>query len=164
MLRSVAGLERWDALRAAFALAFGLSLLMMYMVSGCSVRKFYSSDHDPSESSALDSPLRFCHSLSPGRTTRSFYSSIAILVLFGIVKKNSILQIDHTNNLRRIHGLPRYEAIIQGCRDRLRPILMTTFCAGCRNDSDCVRYRSWFPESEGRSRSWSSAASLFVCC
>jgi hydrophobic/amphiphilic exporter-1 (mainly G- bacteria), HAE1 family len=57
-------------------------------------------------------------------TTFSFMAMIGIMILIGVVVNNGIVLIDHINNLRQ-SGVPRNQAIIQGGRDRLRPILMT---------------------------------------
>ena len=57
-------------------------------------------------------------------TAFSFMAMIGLLILMGIVVNNGIVMVDHINNLRR-EGLTRYDAVTQGCLDRLRPILMT---------------------------------------
>ncbi|MFB3904391.1 MAG: efflux RND transporter permease subunit [Acidobacteriota bacterium] len=57
-------------------------------------------------------------------TPFNLMAMIGIMILIGIVVNNGIVMLDHVNNLRR-RGLPRSQAILEGCRERLRPILMT---------------------------------------
>jgi len=57
----------------------------------------------------------------------NIFSIIGLIVLIGLVAKNAILLVDFTNKIRKEERISTYRALIEAGKDRLRPILMTTF-------------------------------------
>lgn len=106
-----------------FAVALGLSLTFMYLILAA---QFESWINPVSILAGLPVTVPFgLLSLMLFRTSLDLYAMFGLFMLIGIVKKNGILQVDKTNELRR-SGMDREQAILEANHTRLRPILMTT--------------------------------------
>jgi hydrophobic/amphiphilic exporter-1 (mainly G- bacteria), HAE1 family len=112
-----------DETTANLILAIGLAMIFVYMVLASQFESFIQPIVI-----MLVLPISVPFALftlwATGRTL-NLWSALGMLLFLGIVKKNSILQVDYANVLRAT-GMPVREAVVEACRTRLRPILMTT--------------------------------------
>jgi multidrug efflux pump subunit AcrB len=107
-----------------FALAMAIGVLSIYAVLVMLFHKFIQpvtilAALPPSAAGAIVALLAFDYSLA-------INSLIGLLMLMGIVSKNSILIVEYVIMAQRDHGMSRFDALIDSCSKRARPIVMTT--------------------------------------
>jgi HAE1 family hydrophobic/amphiphilic exporter-1 len=115
--------KEFGKMLSEFILAFFLATIFMYMVLASQFENFL---HPVTIMLSLPLAIPFAIlSLIVLNQYLTLFSIMGLFMLFGIVKKNAILQVDYTNTLRR-QGMERDKAILEANKTRLRPILMTT--------------------------------------
>jgi multidrug efflux pump len=108
---------------ASLFFAFGLGILVAYMVLAA---QFNAFTHPFTVLLAL--PFSISGALLAlflSRQSVNVYSMLGVILLMGIAKKNSIMLVDFTNQIRA-RGVERHQALLEACPIRLRPILMTS--------------------------------------
>lgn len=124
--------EAMAELFASFGLAMGTGVLCIYMVLVLLFRDFVQPVTILA-ALVLSIPGAFLALFVTG-TAVSMPSMIGLIMLMGIATKNSILLVDYVIIARREHSgdshFSRYDALIDACRKRARPIIMTTVAMG----------------------------------
>ncbi len=121
-------LQRMSELFTSFALAMAIGIFCIYAVL---VLLFHDFLQPVTILAAL--PLSLGGALFPLVVTGTSFSMpavIGLLMLMGIVTKNSILLVEYAIIARREHGMSRFDALMDACHKRARPIVMTTIAMG----------------------------------
>ncbi|MBX7232230.1 MAG: efflux RND transporter permease subunit [Bdellovibrionales bacterium] len=109
---------------SSLSFALWLGLIVAYMILGS---QFNSFIHGFTVLLALPFSLSGAWlALWVSEKSLNVYSMIGLILLMGIAKKNSIMLVDFSNQLRDDEGLSAREALLKACPLRLRPILMTS--------------------------------------
>jgi len=125
---TVGDAEAMNELFASFGLAMATGVLCIYIVLVLLFRDFVQPV-TILVALVLSIPGAFL-ALFVTHTALSMPSMIGLIMLMGIATKNSILLIDYVILARRDHGLDRWHALLDACRKRARPIVMTTVAMG----------------------------------
>ncbi len=125
---TVGDAEAMGELFASFGLAMATGVLCIYIVLVLLFKDFVQPVTILA-ALVLSVPGAFL-ALFIAHQALSMPSMIGLIMLMGIATKNSILLIDYVILARREHGLDRWHALLDACRKRARPIIMTTIAMG----------------------------------
>ena len=128
MQTTVGDAESMDELFTSFGLAMLTGVLCIYVVLVLLFKDFVQPVTILA-ALVLSIPGAFL-ALFVTHTALSMPSMIGLIMLMGIATKNSILLIDYVVLARREHGLNRWDALLDACLKRARPIVMTTVAMG----------------------------------
>ena len=106
------------------AVALVISIFLLYAVMAC---QFESLSKPLIIMASI--PLTFTGAflaLTITNVTLNIVSFIGVIMLMGVIVNNAIIMLDEIKRLKDEDGLSHYDAVVKGCTNRLRPILMTT--------------------------------------